>query len=264
MVVDTVTSPRRTVRVAAARAVAVVGVLVWWIGLMGPIDLAVPIYAPPLFYDAYLIETGWGLLYTVLLGVPTIALVARPLSRPAPLQVLAVAASLAVMSVATSDLGHLVPAGIAVLLVAAVRLLAGGPVSPWRGAWCRPRRQDAVAVVLVGLAVVPAVLYAADMARATREDRYPVDITQLLNHWPAQGAWALAVVAVAALSVVLAQGRMAAWCASVSAVWLGVVSVLHPDHSGSIGAWGGWAAVVWGVALLLASEVSARGRRGPG
>ena len=37
--------------------------------------------------------------------------------------------------------------------------------------------------------------------------------------------------------------------AAVSAVWFGVVSMLYPEHVGSLGAIGGAACVVWGIAI---------------
>lgn len=63
---------------AAAPALAALGVLVWLIGLLGIVDLAVPLVPLEGFSDAYLIDTSWGLLYTVLLGVPTVVLAFRP------------------------------------------------------------------------------------------------------------------------------------------------------------------------------------------
>jgi hypothetical protein len=101
------------------------------------------------------------------------------------------------------------------------------------------------------------------MARAAREDRHPVDITQFLDHWPVQGAFALAVVVLTALAV-LTRLRTPALCAGVSAVWFGVVSAAFADQAGGFGRVGGGIAVVWG-ALVVAAALALRGdgRRPP-
>lgn len=246
-------------RVGAARALAVLGLLVWWIGLMGPIDLTVPIYQPPLFEDAYLVETGWGLFYTVLLGAPTIALVTRPRAVGPALQVLVCAGALVLAALVSTDLGQLVPAALALGLVAGVRALAGAPARELRSAVRRPGRGDRAATALAALAVVPALAYLVDMGRAYRADRYPVDITQFLNHWPVQGAFAVAVVGLVGLAVVTGR-RAPAVTAGLGAVWFGVASILFADQAGGFGRVGGGTAVAWGIAVLAAAWLRGRTR----
>ncbi|WP_199423388.1 hypothetical protein [Actinotalea solisilvae] len=249
-------------RVAAARALAVLGLLVWWIGLMGPIDLTVPIFQPPMFEDAYLVETGWGLLYTVLLGVPTIALAIRPRAAGPALQVLTCAGAIVLAALVSTDLGQLVPAGLAVALVAGVRALVRAAPGELRDAVGRPARGDRRTTALAALAViavVPTLVHLVDMAQAYREDRYPVDITQFLNHWPIQGAFAVAVVGLVALAAVTGR-RTPAVTAGVSAAWFGVVSVLFADQAGGFGRVGGAVAVVWGVAVVAAAWATGRAR----
>lgn len=243
-------TPRSPFARAAAPALASLGMLVWLIGLMGIVDLTVPLVPLEDFYDAYLIETSWGLLYTVLLGVPTAVLVVRPLHDAAAQQVLAGAAALAFAAAAAPELGHLVPAALGVGLVAAVRTLVGGralPPSPQRTL----ARRDWPAAVVVLAGVVPAIAMASQAMAAFRDPAVPSDVTQNLDHWPAHAAFALATVLVAALALLRTRGAwLPASTAALSAGWYGATSITFPEHDGSLGTTGGWLAVAWGVALL--------------
>lgn len=240
---------------AGAPALAVLGVLIWCIALMGPIDLTVPLVPLEDFYNHYLIEVGWGLLYTVLLAVPTLVLAFRPLSDVAAQQVLTCAAALAFAGLAAPELGHLVPAAVAVGLVAGTRVLAGGrafPRSPQR----RLGAADVPGLVVVVAGIWPAIAYASACIADYRDPTVSADVTNELDHWPAQAALAIAVVLVAALAVLARRGwLLPTLTAATSAVWLGLTSVAFPAHDGSLGTTGGWLAVVWGAALVAAIAV---------
>ncbi len=235
---------------AAAPALAALGVLVWLIGLMGIIDLTVPLVPLEDFYNAYLIETSWGLLYTVLLGVPTVVLAFRPQHDAAGQQILATAAALALGAAGAPELGHLVPAALAVGLVAAVRALHGSPALP-----PSPQRKlagrDAPVAVVVLAGLLPAIAIASQVVDAFRDPTVSSDITQNLDHWPAHAAFALATILVASLAMLRTRGAwLPASSAAVSAGWFGATSIAFPDHDGSLGTTGGWLAIAWGVALL--------------
>lgn len=242
---------------AAAPALAALGVLIWLIGLMGIVDLTVPLVPLEDFYDAYLIETSWGLLYTVLLGVPTALLAFRPQHDAAAQQILATAAALALGAVAAPELGHLVPAAIAVGLVAAVRALHGAralPPSPQRTL----TRRDAPVAVVVLAGLLPATAIASQAITAFRDPAVPSDVTQNLDHWPAHAAFALATVLVATLAMLRTRGAwLPASTAVLSAAWFGATSIAFPDHDGSLGTTGGWLAIGWGLALVVAIVVRA-------
>ena len=62
----------------AARVGAAVSALFWAYFFFGLIDLAVPIDRTPGSYDSYLLETGWGVLYTFLVGAAFLSLAVRP------------------------------------------------------------------------------------------------------------------------------------------------------------------------------------------
>lgn len=237
---------------AGAPALAVFGVLIWCIALMGPIDLTVPLIPLEDFYDEYLIEVGWGLLYTVLLAVPTLVLAFRPLSDAAAQQVLTVAAALAFAAFAAPAFGHLVPVAVAVGLVAGVRVLAGVPAFP-----PSPQRRlggrDVPGLVVVVAGIWPAIAYASACIADYRDPTVSADVTNNLDHWPAQAAFGLATVLVAALAVLVRRGwLLPTLTAGTAAVWFGVSCVAFPEHNGTLGATGGWLAVAWGVALVVA------------
>lgn len=218
---------------------------------MGPIDLSVPLVPLEDFYNHYLVEASWGLLYTVLLAVPTAVLVFRPAHDVAAQQVLAVAFALAIGAAAAPEFGHLVPAGIALGLVAAVRALHGVPALP-TDPQRRLSRRDLPAAVVVLAGIVPAVAMASQAIDAYRDPTVSADVTQNLDHWPAQAAFALALVLVGGLAVLATRGVwLPATTAAVSAVWFGGTSIAFPGHDGSLGVTGGWIAVAWGLALLV-------------
>jgi hypothetical protein len=253
--------PRPTrARPAVARVLAVLAALACAVLFMGVVDLLVPLLRTPGFYDAYLLETGYGVLAVGLLTLPLLASAGRP-GSPGP------AAEVGVVAVALGLAGAVTPAPpllvVAVVLLAiagALRRLGGaarasGRRAPSRAGW---------ALALVG--ALGALPYAADMVAAGREGRPPVDVTNGLDHWPVQAALALALPAVAALAAARRPGWAVPACtAALSAGWFGALSVAFPDHPASLGAAGGGAAVAWGALLALdALRTAVRTEDGPG
>lgn len=86
------------------------GAVAWGYVFFGLTDLLV-IFIDPGFYAVFLLETGWGLLFLVLVAVPLIAVVIRPRSPVLLVQVLAVAAGVAVAAVITPAVVAAVPSG---------------------------------------------------------------------------------------------------------------------------------------------------------
>jgi hypothetical protein len=231
----------------AARLLALVSALFWSVLFFGLIDLLVPIDETPGFYESYLLETGWGVLYTFLVSAAFFCLAVRPRLVLPVAQVAVTAGCLAVTAVAAGSWGQLVPAvALAVTCGAFLALL------PHRGRlprWPRPRLDPvvgAVALLLVG----PAVLFAADMVMGFRDGRPPLDDdTWNIDHWPTQAALALCVaaVAVAVAAGVRARRSGTLWsagCVAVAAGWIGYWSAVYPDHAGSAGR-------TWGEALIV-------------
>jgi hypothetical protein len=96
--------------VVATRAVATASAFFWAFVFFGLIDLAVPVDETPGFYDSYLLETGWGVLYTFLVGAAFVSLAARPGMVMPLAQVALAAVCLAVTALAAGSWVQLVPA----------------------------------------------------------------------------------------------------------------------------------------------------------
>ncbi len=101
-----------------ARTLAVVTALFWAVPFFGLVDLAVPILETPGFYEAYLLETGWGVLYTFLVAMPLLVLAVAPRWVLPLLGLAVVAASLAVTAVVAAS-------WVQLALAAAIALNAG-------------------------------------------------------------------------------------------------------------------------------------------
>lgn len=233
----------------AARTVAACSAFAWAILFFGVIDLAVPIDETPGFYESYLLETGWGVLYTFLVGVPLLSLAVAPRMLLPLVEVAVVAVCLAVTAVAAGSWVQLVPAVLLSLNCFALVALTGRGREHSRGALV-PRLDPAVGVVAVAL-VPPALLFAGDMVLGYREGRPPLDDdTWGIDHWPTQAALALAV---AVLAVVAAGGVRERWSGTavsagtvVLAVgWFGFWSATYPGHAGSAGGAGGTGLLLW-------------------
>lgn len=234
-----------------ARVVAAAGAAFWGFFFFGVIDLLTPFVEGDEFAAHYLMETGWGLTYLVLVAVPLVVLVVRPGSTAALLELVAVGVALAAGAVLAGSPAHLVPA-FGVLATSGVIAVLGRPLPRLR--FARPSRPLAV---VTGLALLPAAAYAWDMARATENP----EETWGLDHYPAQAGFAIAVVLVALLAwYVVDARRRSAWLPAVtaafSAIWMGSLSLAWPERLGSLGTAGGLVAVVWGLALpaLVALE----------
>lgn len=241
-----------------ARIVAALAALAWGFFFFGLIDLAVVILQDEQFYEMYLLETGWGLLYTVLVAVPLVAFALRPRSPLLLNQLMAVAAAVSLAAIITPALPQLIAATALVATAVALAALSRQRLSPIHG-W-PAQGADGLLAVLVVVAAVPAVAYAAQMIHAARSGK-PDDETWWLNHLPMQAAFGVAVVVTAALATMgEASGepgwRVPAWSAAVSAAWLGAVSVVYPDHLGSLGSTLGTAAVVWGALFAARAQVA--------
>ena len=250
-------SAGRSHRRGLARSIAAVAAAFWGLAFFGVIDFLTPFTLGGEWADHYLIETGWGLLYLVMVTVPFLVLIARPGSLLALLELSVVAASLMTGAALAASPAHALPGLAIAVLVAVLAVLSPAR----RPTWGLPAPLTAV-VAVVGVA--PASAYVWRMARATDNP----EMTWGLDHYPAQAALGLAVVGVALIAACAhAASRRDRWLpigtAAFSALWLGWQSILWSGRVGSLGSAGGAAAIVWGVALLAAAGADAR-RRGSG
>jgi hypothetical protein len=167
--------------------------------------------------------------------------------------VVVVAACVLVCALVTPAAAQTIPA----VLLASTALL----LSVWSGQRLWPirglsiRRVDRGLGALVLVAAAGAVVYAVQMIQAARGGE-PDDDTWGLMHLPMQAAFGLAVAGCAAVSVLARAANAHGWqisavSALASAGWLGVVSVVYPEHLGSLGRIGGVAAMAWGVVFAV-------------
>lgn len=248
-----------------ARVVAAASAFFWAVLFFGVIDLAVPIERTPGFHESSLLETGWGVLYTFMVGGALAVLTLRP-GMVVPLaQLVLVALSLAVTAVAAGAWRQLVPALLLAANCGALAALSSARGRTWRRGGL-PRLDPVVGVVAV-LLIPPVVVFAVDMVGGYRDGRPPLDsVSWGVDHWPTQGAAALAVAAVA---VAVATGVQARWsgtaasaaCVAVTAGWFGFWSTVYPDHAGSAGTAWGAALMVWAGVFMAAVTWRVAGER---
>ena len=194
------------------------------------------------------LEAGWGLFFTVLVGAAFVALAFRPCSA-APVAQLAVAALALAVSVVAGREAPLV--WVPVLVMA---WLAG---ASWRS-WTPPRGTFLPTLLLAAIGVVPWLAYALDMWAANRDQRPDSDITNGIDHYAVQGALGLAL----AVLPLLAGARpaltpLAPVCAGISAAYLGLVSFAWQDAAAGFGRAWSIAAMAWGLGLVAVSLVAA-------
>jgi hypothetical protein len=258
-------------RLVLAGLFAGIGAIWWGIAFYGLIDLTTPfIQESPDFYDSYLLETGWGLLYTVLIAIPLIALVRRPQNAGPMGQLIIASAAVAVPALLVPEPLQLQPAAALLLSFVVLRALARhghgfDRANLGESIAHRARRAPLSSWALVLVATVAAVPYAADMIAAGRAGRYPADFTADINHWPMQSSLALCIPACAAAAALRPRGwKVPAVTAAVAAIWLGALSFFYPEHAASLGRVGGLGCVSWGLLLVADAYLPAERRHRQG
>jgi hypothetical protein len=219
----------------------------------GLIDLSVVIIQDERFYDFYLVDAGWGLLYTVLVGFPLVMFAARPRAQLCLQQLIVVSTAILICALITPATGQLAPAVLLAVTGMVLSGLSGHGLVPIRGLSLHGINKGMA--VLAVVAAVSSLAYAATMIQAARVG-HADDDTWGLMHLPMQAAFALSVAGVTVLAVLADAAKSAwwqvpAWSAAASAAWLGLLSVAYPGHLGSLGRIGGVAAIAWGVALAV-------------
>lgn len=240
----------------AARVLAVVLALFWGVLFFGIIDLSVVVLRDERFDEHYLLEAGWGLLYTALVMLPLVVWAASPRTVVLLQQVLAAAGAVLVAGLAAMALGQVLPAAFLAASALVPAALAGRSLRLPRAT---PGELHPVLVVLVVTALAGSVVYAVAMVRASYAG-VPDDNTWGLMHLPMQAALGLAVTGATAVVALAQAARRAHWriglvFPAITAAGLGACSLVYPDHLGSLGTGGGAAAVLWALALLASGAV---------
>jgi hypothetical protein len=250
------------VRPLAPRLLAAFFALTWLqIPGFGLIDLSVT-------WDedwAVVLEASWGMFMTVLVGGSFLVIAAAP-RRPAPALV-TLGGSLAtwlVAVVAGLEPQLLLYVGILAVEVALItwvlaRLPGREPLRPagWAVRW--------PLLVVAAAGVVPWLWHAERMFRASRRDAGETinELTMDVDHYTVQGAWALALPALALLAAGWPRGRVHLGVGvGLNAAYVGLVSYAFP------GTWGGFspswsvACMAWGAAVTLLALVPAPSETG--
>jgi len=228
-----------------------------WIGFpgFGAIDLSVT-WDPEW---GQVLEAGWGLYFTVLVGVPFVLIAVRPpASRPGVAQLAVSTAVLAISAVGALEIGALV---LAVMLGVETALVAWLARGEWPAEREAPLSRALAALAAVG--ALPWLAYALDMWALNRQDLPDADITNSVDHYSVQGGVGLALAVLPALAAARAGLRpLVPACAGVVAAYLGLVSYAWPDAEGGLSRSWSVAAMAWGAALLAVAAVEeARSRR---
>jgi hypothetical protein len=245
-------------RLVAVRVVAVLFALTWLVFPgFGLIDLSVT-------WDPgwpVVLEAGWGVFMTVLVGGSFLAVAVRP-HRSAPALVVA-GVALATMLVAAGA-GHepWLLVYVALLLVEGAVVVAllpqREPVRPTVFAPSWPLLAFAAA------GVVPWLITGLDMFEDDRRNAGVLigDVTNGVDHYSVQGALALALAVLPLIAATWARGRRylglsAAFCAT----YLGVVSYAFPDAAAGLGPVRSLLCLIWGPAVGLTAMLSLPDRR---
>jgi hypothetical protein len=210
------------------------------------------------------LEAGWGLFFTVLVGLAFVVVAARPRSAgPAVAQLAVATIALAVSVVAGREAAL---TWVPILLAVETLLVAWLCAPAWR-ARTASRGVDVPMLALAALGVVPWLAYAVEMWNANREGRPDSDITNAIDHYSVQGALGLALAVLPALAALRpALIPLAPVCAGIAAAYLGLVSFAWEDAAGGFGRTWSVAATAWGLCLVAVSLTAAvrRSRRAVG
>ena len=228
----------------------------WGYLFYGLIDLLVPL-GDPTFHQSLLLETGWGLVFVVLVAAPLVAAVVRPgaVLSVGLQQLFLVGGAVAVAAVIAASPRHLL---ITIGLLATVLVIARGHV---RSLLNPSHRWSWPAGALVVAAAIPWFTYAQTATSAYRDERPPVDVTWVFDHWPIQAALPIALVLVAALAASFTPGWIVpTWCTGVCAAWIAVVSWFEPALPASLGRAWALTAFAWATAFIATMHITAHSR----
>ena len=236
----------RVLPTPVVRVLAALCAVFWWVPMFGIIDLTVT-------WDPdwpVMLEAGWGLFFTFVVGLPFALIAVRPRRGAAATMQLWVATGVLALAAAVSLEWQ---AGV----VAAVLLTLTALVSLCRDAEPMRVPSSPVDVPLAALAAVatpPWLVYAWTTAEDNRADLPWSDVTNFVDHYSVQAATALAMIALTALASVHSRGRRL-HCTTVAIVsgYLGIVSLGWPVAAAGFSVVWSWLVVGWAVAVLVAT-----------
>jgi hypothetical protein len=230
--------------IAAAMAIGAIGFGLFTI-VFGIVN---PAQAPHAFHNAIVAS-----LLIVLSAPPVIAIARAPRDPGRPLVMLAAigVAALATMALSLTLDPFTLPF---VVLVGVLWLLA-----PSRGDGAAAERPSLPLLALSALVAVLLVPYALQQAELQRADRTSEHAA--FFHWVEMSFYATAIPL---LGVVVAlrptAHRLAAWCAGVALVVIGVASLLFAAYASALPAAVAGGTIVAGAVFIVLGEITVRGR----
>jgi hypothetical protein len=106
---------------------------------------------------------------------------------------------------------------------------------------------------------MPLLLYAVAQIGLQRA-AVPPDAHAEVGHWLLMGAYAITILFLGLVSATRPSGwRVPAWSTGLLAVFMGLLSALHPGQPSSVGVIWGLLAIIWGVLFITAAEWFGRG-----
>ena len=207
------------------------------------------------------LEASWGMFMTVLVGGPFLAVAVAP-HRTAPAQVTLAVALATMLLAVVAGLEWPLLLFVGVLLVEAAIVAA---LLPARERVLPLERSLSVPLLVVAaLGVVPGILHAERMFAGNRRGAGVIigDVTMGVDHYSVQGAFALAVPALALLAAVWPRGRrFLGVAAGLCAGYVGLVSFAFPATWAGVPQLESALCMAWGVAvtgLALLAPTAAR------
>jgi hypothetical protein len=194
------------------------------------------------------LEAGWGLYMTLFVGVPftVIAVRGRAFLQAAVPQLYVAAGALIVSAILATEW----PLVLWALVIALETMIVAGLPSPRR--FNQSARPTKLLMVPLVLGAIPWMVYAVAMWTLNRQDRPDTDITVGIDHYSVQGAYGLALLGLVTLAALWPAARLlAATCAGLSAVYLGVVSWAWHPTQGSFNQTWSVLCVLWGLVVIL-------------
>jgi hypothetical protein len=248
------------------RVVAGLALVVSLVLNFGIVDLLTALDPAPEWEPVRLLEAGWGIVFGILLPIGLAAQLRRGGGPVATVQQLFVlVTALAIATLLTLKAHEWLLVGFWAAVIAAIAALHPAR----KQLLTRPGKPDPILAVVAALALVPAAIYAAQMA-ANHRAGLPGDDTNGFQHWTVQAALPIALVGLVALSALQTDGwRVPAITAAIGAATLGLFAIVDKGSAGDLATGWGAGALEWGIVVLLATARAHRRAltervRGPG
>ncbi len=201
-------------------------------------------------------DLGWGVLGGIIISLPLLLQTRSPERKVALMQ--ATVVSVVVLTVITTLSQGFSPLALIIAVLTAILVW----LHPARSEFLSPGR--GVSPLLAGLsllALIPAVMYAADQVEIQKLDQAGKHWDE--GHWATMAAMAIALPLCGLVAAYRASGwRILGFLVGGGGILFGLSSVVFENQASSVGSKWGAAAIIAGAVFILATE--AEYRRNPG